>query len=123
MHDMKKIIFFILLLSFMKGYSQEKSTNNLPVSQIKTEEYVFGIGNKEFKIYADVLTDLQNDQNVLVYAYCETHQIIGVKVIDNAYKSYDAFRDFLLNKYPGIMLFRKDGSIFSKDCKNEILKQ
>lgn len=74
-------------------------------------------------MYFEVLGNLQNNTAIKVYAFCETHRIIGITVENNDYKSYDEVRNELVNEYPALLLFRKDNSIFSLDCKEETLKQ
>lgn len=118
---------FIMLLTLLSistlGFSQLTSNNIRETVPVKSESFVIGIGNAGSDMYNNVLDYLQNDNAISVYAVCESHHIIGIKVTNSAYKSYDLVRDLLMNEYPDILLNRKDDAIFTKDCSDEIKKQ
>jgi len=106
---------FIILLNSI-GYSQLNSNAN--------NKFIIGIGNSDVNVYKNVLTYLEDDPSINVYAICDAHHIIGFKINNsNANNSYDFIRDNLLNQFEDLILNRKDDSIFKKDCRNELEKQ
>jgi hypothetical protein len=120
---MRIFILLTMTLFSLNGFSQLTS-NNVKTELIpKSEKYVIGIGNHEIDTYKNVLNYLKNDNAVDIYAICESQNIIGFKTSTSTYKSYDIIRDLLLNEFEGLKLYRKDESIFSKDCSDELLKQ
>jgi len=122
--QMKIITLLSLILLFLNGISQSTSSYNSENQTItKKNSYVIGIGNSDNSEYNKVLTYLQEDNAIEVYATCKSHNTIGFVVQTNTYKSYDVVRDNLLNEFERLKLYRKDDSIFSEDCSNEIKKQ
>lgn len=113
---------FILLFTTLMTAQTNRTSSSISPS-INVTKYVIGIGNVESKMFYDVLNVLQNSSSIKVYAVCETQQVLGVIVNNYTYKGYDEVRDFLLNEYPDIQLYRKDETILNLDCKDEILKQ
>ena len=122
---MRYSILTILLFISSFSYSQLLTlANPSPTpNTVPSESYVIGIGNSEIEMYADILDYLQNKEAVEVYAVCESHHIIGFRVLNSVYKSYDIIRDQLQLDYPELILLRKNETIFTKDCSEEILKQ
>jgi hypothetical protein len=120
------LILFILLFTFsLSSIGQVYNTAFVPdkVKRENVTEYIIGIGNQDKNIFLSVFEDLKTDAAINIYAVCETNRIFGISVQNSEYKSYDEVRDNLINMYPDILLFRKNNTIFSKDCKDEILKQ
>lgn len=103
-------------------FAQANKASN-PSLSINTTKYVIGIGNDDAKMYNEVLTDLQTNETIKIYAYCEKDRIIALIVNNNDFKSYDYVRDFLLREYPDILLFRKNETILNLDCNDQISKQ
>ena len=125
---MKKIILTLgIILISMIGICQEflKSNDKEPeINQVdKSEKYVIGIGNESSSVYWQVLDYLQNSTYVKVIASCQLHQVIAVKVLDEEFKSYDEFFKYLKFEFEDLVVWRKDFDIFTKDCKDEYLKQ
>ena len=120
---MKICIITISLLLSISGFSQLTSNTTKEASPTKGSQYVIGIGNYESGIYNKVIEYLKNDTKIQVYAVCESHRIIGFKTINNIYKSYDIVRDLLLSYFIDLNIQRKDDSIFSNECLDEIKKQ
>ena len=125
---MQRILLIIFFLPSFIGYSQSnnkslKNNINNDGSVLVWEKYVIGIANSDDELFNSILNDLKNDAAINVYAVCNEHHIIGFNAHRNTYKSYDIIRDHLQNKYFELTLLRKDESIFSKDCSDEILKQ
>ena len=119
----KSLALGIILLFTVSVFAQTNKVA-LPIEPtINSSKYIIGIGNEDTKLFNNVLTDLQANANIKVYAYCERNKIIGLVVNNNGYKSYDVVRDFLLSEYPSIALYRKEETILNLDCKDEILKQ
>lgn len=119
-----KILALGIILLFNVSVFAQTNKAVLPIEPtINSSKYIIGIGNEDTKLFNNVLTDLQANTNIKVYAYCEQNKIIGLVVNNNGYKSYDEVRDFLLNEYPDIALFRKEETILNLDCKDEIIKQ
>ena len=122
---MRVLILLTISLFSLNGYAQLLS--NIPEIQVSENNtdvtYVIGIGNLDLSAYNDVLNYLENDVATQVYATCNMHRIIGFRVLNNGYKSYDVIRDHLLNTFNDLLLLRKDDAIFTKDCSDEILKQ
>ena len=85
-------------------------------------KFVIGIGGT-FDVYNDVIIFLKDCPYVKIYALCETHQIIGVKILDVKLKDFQDFERYLEKSLGYINLFQKDDKIFLLDCKDEILKQ
>lgn len=108
----------------MIGYGQLQKNNTTPIeTEKKVEKYIIGIGNDEPSIYKSILEYLQNSSYVKVGRYCYLHQIIEVKVLNEEFKNYDEFLVYLKFEFDSLMIYRKDDSIFTKDCQDEILKQ
>ncbi len=121
---MKTLTLIFLILLYFKGSSQ--STFNYKTEKKtfdKKKSYVIGIGNSDKSDYKKILIYLKEDNAIKVYATCESHNTIGFSALTNTYKSYDTIRDLLLNQFEDLKLYRKDDSIFSKDCSDEIKKQ
>lgn len=119
------IIFIVLFLISFYAKSQVGTTTRTQDLIISgaSANYVVGIGNEEEKMFLDVLALIRNTNGVKVTFVCESQSVVAVTVIQNAFKSYDVFRDLLLAEYSNLLLFRKDNTILVNDCKDEILKQ
>ena len=115
------LIIFILLLISISTIGQ--THNEIPVALDGESKYIIGIGNSEQNMFFDVLQYLQNSAIIKVDAICETHRVIKIKVLNSNYKSYEMISIQLLDEFPALLLFRKEDSIFTTDCKGEILKQ
>jgi len=86
------------------------------------EKFVIGIGNN-VEMFYDVLEFIEKSPFCKTYAYCEIHQIIGVYIYDVDLKDFEKFKYYIQLNFDEVFIFRKDESIFSKECKEEILKQ
>jgi len=83
------------------------------------EKYVVGIGNDQLK-FQSVLEYLQKSKYVKVNKYCYTTQAIGVEVVNKEFKNYEEFVVYLKFEFDDLMLYKKDESIFTKECEREI---
>ena len=119
-----KFLILITLIAFNTiAYSQSVSNNTAESNPIKNNSYVIGVGNSDNSVYENILSFLQNNTAIDVYAICHSHNIIGFEVLNNEYKSYDVIRDLLESEFESLILLRKNESILTKDCSAEILKQ
>jgi hypothetical protein len=107
----------------LSSVGQLYNTKSIPIKVVSESQYILGIGNQEESMFLDVLTYLENNTSIRVYAVCEQHRVIGVKVMDNVYRSYDVINELLISQYPSLLLYRKNDTIFKLDCKDEIAKQ
>jgi hypothetical protein len=122
---MRAIIFLSIMFAGLIGFSQTLPTPGtaIDINSINTKKFIIGVGNSGSDIYNNVLEFLQNDNAITIYAVCEGHHIIGFEAKKDIYKSYDEVRDLLISEYPEIVLNKKDDTIFTKDCSDEIKKQ
>ncbi len=110
-----------LCFAYFSNAQAEAHTGSTEIDQTRSE-YVIGIGNESNTYYQNTLAVLKNQPGLVVKATCEPNHIISMSVNNADFKSYDVLSDFLTTQVPGILLFRKDMSIFEKDCKGEQLK-
>ena len=120
---MRYLILSILISVSTLGFSQNQLTPQAKTNSVSYEKFVIGIGNSDENFYTNVLHYLENDNAIVVYAICESHKIIGFKVNISLHKDYDTVRDLLLNEFEDLKLFRKEETIFTNDCSDEIKKQ
>ena len=125
---MKNIILTLgIILISISGICQEflqKNESNPEIHQQQKQEiYVIGIGNELASTYWDVLRFLENSPYLKVIASYQMHQIIAVKIADEEFKSYDEYYNYLKLEFDDLQIWRKDMSIFTKDCQDEYLKE
>lgn len=117
---MRYLLPFLFFLFFgLQGFTQQMISVSQP-----TTEYVIGIGNAESSLYLDILKTLQSKNKAMeIFATCESHQIIGIHVKNNYFKSYDEVVDMIMDHYPAAELHRKKKDVLYIECKDETLKQ
>lgn len=112
---MKKIILLLsILLIGMSGFCQ--------VDQDKSEKYIIGIIEEKPGQYLRTIDFLENSTYVRVYMYCVETQVIGVEVINNEFRNYDEFYKYLKFEYSDLRVYKKDETLFTKECLEEFKK-
>jgi hypothetical protein len=104
---MRKVILLIgIILGSIIVYGQKEA-----------ETYVIGIG--EPAAYWEVLDFLKASPLVKVFKSCTLVQSIAVVVVNKEFKDYNEFLLYLNFNFDELRVYRKDMSIFVKECDDE----
>lgn len=90
---------------------------------IGQERYVIGIGNDNPATYWEVLDFLHASPLVKVDRSCSLVQAISVVVVNNEFNDYKEFLLYLNFNFDELRVYRKDDSVFVKECIDEPLKK
>ena len=114
---MKKVVFlmfvFICFFVCISALSQEKKDDY--------GKMVIGISNKKQDFY-DVIKYIDGSGKVKVCAICDIHQVIEIKILQKELSDFEELEYFLQLRFEEIVVYKKDGNILTKDCKDEYEK-